>query len=770
MLKFCLLSFVLLCFDVIAKAQQYALSDYNVKWTTQSANSSESMPVGGGDIGLNVWVEKGEVFLYLGKTGAFDENNTLLKLGRVRLHLFPNPFEGQSFTQELQLEKGHAVITGEHAGIKANLLVWVDVFSPNLHIEVKSNKKIQVDAAYESWRFQDLFPVKKENNMNSWKWAPPMKVVTYKDSVHADEGKVVFFHQNRDSSVFDIVVKQQGMETVKSELFNPLQQLISGGIMQGSGFVFMGEKRGRYMDTDFNSWILRSRQNARKHLLQVTLNVDKAASSQTWERKTVALSRYDQSIADVKKTNEQWWSQFWSRSYIAIHSADPDKDRQAWSIGRNYQLFRFMLACNAYGQYPTKFNGGLFTYDPSTIDSSFTFTPDFRNWGGGTHTAQNQRLVYWPMLRSGDFDMMPSQFRFYQNILANAELRSKVYWGHGGASFTEQIENFGLPNPAEYNWKRPADFDPGMEYNAWLEYQWDTVLEFCMMMLELDSYDGQNIQAYIPFVESCLRFFDEHYQFLAKKLGSKTLNEKGNLVFYPGSSAETYKMAYNASTTVAALRAVTGRLLALEDKYLDSDRRAYFESFLAKLPALPIRELDGRKMLAPAEVWARVNNTEAPQLYGVYPWGFYGVGRPDLDVATNTYWYDPDVVRFRSHVGWKQDNIFAARLGLTEEAQRLILLKLADAERRFPTFWGPGFDWVPDHNWGGSGMIGLQEMLMHTVDDKIYLLPAWPKEWDVKFKLHAPRQTTIIGRWEDGKLLDLHVYPESRRKDVELMK
>lgn len=30
---------------------------YNVVWTSQSRNSSESMPLGGGGIGLNVWVE-----------------------------------------------------------------------------------------------------------------------------------------------------------------------------------------------------------------------------------------------------------------------------------------------------------------------------------------------------------------------------------------------------------------------------------------------------------------------------------------------------------------------------------------------------------------------------------------------------------------------------------------------------------------------------------------------------------------------------------------
>jgi len=31
----------------------------NVVWDTPSRNSSESMPCGGGDIGMNVWVERG---------------------------------------------------------------------------------------------------------------------------------------------------------------------------------------------------------------------------------------------------------------------------------------------------------------------------------------------------------------------------------------------------------------------------------------------------------------------------------------------------------------------------------------------------------------------------------------------------------------------------------------------------------------------------------------------------------------------------------------
>src|SRR5690606_18667929 len=173
---------------------------------------------------------------------------------------------------------------------------------------------------------------------------------------------------------------------------------------------------------------------------------------------------------------------------------------------------------------------------------------------------------------------------------------------------------------------------------------------------------------------------------------------------------------------------------------VDDRLRSYLEEFQQKIPPLPVRELDGKKMLAPAEIWSRLNNTEAPQLYGVYPWGIYGVGRPDIELALNTFHYDPDVLKFRSHVGWKQDNIFAARLGLTEEAQKFTSLKLKYADRRFPTFGGGELEWVPDQHWGGSVMIGLQEMLLQAVDDKHYLFPAWRIAWQVDFQLRAPQQ------------------------------
>ena len=150
-------------------------------------------------------------------------------------------------------------------------------------------------------------------------------------------------------------------------------------------------------------------------------------------------------------------------------------------------------------------------------------------------------------------------------------------------------------------------------------------------------------------------------------------------------------MAYNSTSTIAALKTVAEGLLDLPDHYLDDDEREKWQKFLRKIPPISFREFDGHKTIAPAKIWERINNTEAPQLYPLYPWGVYGMGKPDIEVAVNTYKYDPDVRKFVDHISWKQYNIFAARLGLTAEAARLSILKLQDSGRRFPAFWGPGY-------------------------------------------------------------------------------
>lgn len=714
-------------------------------WRTPSTDSSASMPCGGGDIGMNVWVEDGDILFYISRSGTFDEHNCLLKQGRIRLRLSPNPFLNiDNFRQELKLEDGYVEI----AAGKTVIQLWADVYHPVIHLEINSSTACQAELYYENWRHRDR-PVRKgEGQQNSYKWITPKGQVTTADSISATNNRLVFFHQNPSETVFDYAVSQQGLDGVKTLLMNPLSNLVSGGILQAEGYAYAGTTDGAYAGTDYRAWLFRTIKPMKHQKVHIALHTEQTTDLKKWlQNAKRTLAAVD--ITKDKKRTRLWWQEFWQRSFIRSDEV------QASVWARNYTLFRYMLGCNAYGDSPTKFNGGLFTFDPCLVDSTQAFTPDFRKWGGGTMTAQNQRLVYWPMLKSGDLDMMPSQFDFYNRMLRNAELRSLVYWQHAGACFAEQIENFGLPNPAEYGTKRPDYFDKGVEYNAWLEYEWDTVLEFCQMILETRNYRKVDITAYLPLIESTLTFFEEHYRYLATRRGAKALDGEGHLILFPGSACETYKMTNNASSTIAALRTVL-------------ETYGKKPEMLSIIPPLPFRTLKGKQMISPAKTWERINNVETPQLYPVFPWRIYGVAREDLEIARNTYLYDPDALRFRSHVGWKQDNIWAACLGLTDEAVRLSALKLADGPFRFPAFWGPGYDWAPDHNWGGSGMIGLQEMLLQVVGEKIHLFPAWPIEWNVHFKLHAPGNTTVEAELKDGELVDLTVIPEERRKDIEL--
>ncbi|MDR3651803.1 MAG: DUF5703 domain-containing protein [Paludibacter sp.] len=735
---------VLLFFLFLVCSSAFAIEpDYT--WTSPSHNSSESMPCGGGDIGMNVWVENGDLLFYVSKSGAFDENNTMLKQGRFRVRLSPNPFtEATNFRQTLKLNDGYVEFSAN--GITIQL--WADVFKPVIHFEIVSKKKITSEISYENWRYADRIIRKGEGDQGSYKWSPPKGLVTGKDSISTTENSVTFFHRNSEKTIFDITVAQQGLESVKPQLYNPLCQLTSGGKMWGENLIFNRTEKGIYSGTDYKAWIFKSKKPFKKQELKIALQISQDKNISEW---TSALNKTIEKI-NTKIDGKQsvvWWNDFWNRSFIHI-------DGEAANLSRNYTLFRYMLGCNAHSGWPTRFNGGLFTFDPVFVDSKLAFTPDYRRWTGGTFTAQNQRLVYWPMLKSGDFDMMIPEFEFYNRILKNAELRSKIYWNHQGACFTEQIENFGLPNPSEYGWKRPDYFDKGVEYNAWLEYTWDTALEICQMILETKEYANADIAKYKPLIESCVRFFDEHYRYLAQHRGRKTLDGEGHLILFPASACETYKMANNPASTIAALKTIL--------KTLGND------SLLKTIPPIPLRIIDGKTMISPAKTWERVNNTEAPQLYPVFPWHIFGVGKDSLQIARNTYLYDPDVQKFRSHVGWKQDNIFAACLGLTDEAKRLNSLKLANGPYRFPAFWGPGFDWSPDCNWGGSGMIGLQEMLLQTTDDgKILLFPAWPKDWNVHFKLHAPKNTTVEAELKDGKVRVVSIIPENRRQDIVIM-
>ncbi|WP_337102693.1 DUF5703 domain-containing protein [Paenibacillus sp. YIM B09110] len=746
--------------------------DYDIEWNMESKNSSDSMPLGGGDIGLNVWVQEHEIMFYAGRSGALDENNQLLKLGRFRIRLIPNPFQGcDTFRQTLRLEEGTVEIEAvhsEHGRVQARL--WVEVHEPRVHVEIDSEQPLTVEACYESWR-TDRREVTDRDPCSSL-IDYPGEVYTSPDSVTAEGNEIWFYHLNdNERLVTDLEIELQQLGEHKRRIYDPLRDFIFGGRMSGEGFVFSGTQQGQYEGIQYVQWALASASPGISHRLNLFLHQGRYENPEGWQQRMIQAIAEAVNPERAWRRNEEWWRNFWERSYIAIGADKKDENNPVWQVGRNYQLFRFMLACNAYGSDPTKFNGGLFSFDPKHVHPKYEDeTPDFRRWGGGTFTAQNQRLVYWPMLKSGDFDMMTPQFEFYRRALPTAECRSEVYWGHKGAAFAEQLNNTGLPSSREYGWNRSEQCEPGVEDSEYVSYQYVHQLDFSFMILQYYHFSGQDIGEYMPFVESSLRFFYEHYQFRSIQMTGRPFDENGYLAIYPSTACETFRNARNPSDVISGLLAVLHSLLELPDAIAGPSKKREWLEMLDRIPPLAFEEKEGKRTIAPAVSWSHVQNQEIPQLYPLFPFGLFGIGRPELHTARNTWNYSLYHDNQKSHVSWHQGGIFTAGLGLSKEASEYAVKKLADGNHRFPAFWGPGHDWTPDHNWGGTGMIGLQEMLLQTDGNRIYLLPAWPENWDVKFKLHAPMNTIVECEYRDGQLQSLIVTPEYRSKDIVRMK
>ena len=59
-----------------------AITSHDVIWNTPGKNSADSMPMGNGELGINLWVEEnGDLLFYLGRNDAYSAVSQLCKVG-----------------------------------------------------------------------------------------------------------------------------------------------------------------------------------------------------------------------------------------------------------------------------------------------------------------------------------------------------------------------------------------------------------------------------------------------------------------------------------------------------------------------------------------------------------------------------------------------------------------------------------------------------------------------------------------------------------------
>ncbi len=427
------------------------------------------------------------------------------------------------------------------------------------------------------------------------------------------------------------------------------------------------------------------------------------------------------------------------------------------AITRGYILQRWITACAGRGTMPIKFNGSLFTVP---FPGGWKGNPDWRRWGSG-YWWQNTRLPYISLCATGDLDMFAPLFAMYSgDHLAVGKYRNQHHLKTGGAFLNECAYFWGHAFNDCYGFKRPADLPAGINESGYHRWEFTSGYELVYMMLDYfehqPEYDFLQ-KAVLPFAQEILTFYDQYYK----------TDTNGKIIIHPAQALETWWDCTNPMPDIAGLTAVTDRLLALPELIGTAEQRQLWKRLRDKMPPLPTHETGNKRLLAPAEKFAHKANIENPELYAVFPFRLFAFNRPNPEWAVEAIRQRAD----RGNSGWRQDDIFYAVMGMAKEAREYLTQRARskDANSRFPAFWGPNYDWVPDQDHGGILMKAAQSMLMQTDGKSIYLLPAWPKQWDADFKLHAPYQTTVQGSVRGGKVRNLMVDPARRREDIIIM-
>lgn len=725
----------------------------------------QSLPVGNGREGANIWMPgDGSVHLLLSHAEAYSETSRLSKIGLARIMVDAPAFRSGEYRQTLDLRRGLWMVE-TITGPSIVLRIFADANHPAIRVLIESEEPVFCRAEVRlsrpqrrevpravggAWAFEEgqgfSFCGSKE----------PFLVVEPDEWVDAGrDDALCWCHHNP----YSFLQKRAGHPS-SPEVEDPLDGLTFGGFLHGNGW------HRAALDS------LEMRRPARRAALTLAMHCGPARSSAGWAEVIRRTAGSLPPPEDVLPEHEACWAEFWERSWIVL-SGDEDADR----LTRAYAGQRYLNACAGRGRWPIRFNGSMFNVAWSVLHpdgKSESYDADYRRWHCGFF-GQNTRLIYWPMLLAGDFDLMRPYFDLYLGTLPAARHRARLVLGREGRGGAYFWETPNLWDNAE------VALDPGKS-TTWRYFT--SALEMLFMAFDYAEFTGDEafVSSHLaPLARAILDFYLDYGE----------IDPSGTYRLV-ASSTESYPHSTNPTPDLAGLAGVLPRAIRVLARHVPEGTLAEWRQWLAALPPLPTRDAtvelplrEDRKelfesmgldvsprlaeattsILAPAEAMpSPAWNIENPETYPIFPFRLFGAGLPSLPLARDTFHYR----RFRHDQGWAQDPIIAARLGLTAEAKRLVVGR----SRRihpgavFPAFWEAGFDWIPDQDNGGVLATALQSMLLQGEKHAIHLLPAWPAEWNVHFKLHAPSRTTVEGKVEKGRVTKLIIEPADRPAEV----
>ena len=770
-----------------------AISQGDLDFTYPATRSEEGMPVGNGRMGSLVWTTPSALKFQINRCDVFGVDSSSVSFphqdddyasdcGYVDINVAsagPDVFTSDGFNQHLGIYDG--VMTAKGTGLAARVMAWNahDVIAVEIDDHRSHPEPINIDLRMLRYA-QQYF-----NGMN-WQLT----------SNHA-----VIFRTANHLATSQLHI--QGGAIVLTQRFAENQFFDSSAV----AIAVVGcESRARFLNE--STVQLSAMPSAGKFMILI-------ASAATFDRQQdvaeLAMKELDTAKAKgdfetLMSENASWWHDFWAKGYVTMHSTDAQAD----FVGANYLYFLYLMASSSRGDYPPRF-GGMLWYTNG----------DMRRWGSEYWHA-NTDAYYRDLIPSGHLDLMEPFFSLYYGMYDACALAATQQWGTKGI-YIPEVTFFNGPEKIPDNLVQEfqdlylARKPYSQASKGFLEYvQVKNNLNSRYNFLNFGSYiNGVFVQPdkgagifghcthFLSGMSGIASQFWQRYQFTGDK---QFLRDKGYPIIkgvaefyanFPNLKKESdgkyhiyhvnrIESDWDSQDTRSELSSMQSifpmAVRASQILGVDETLRPKWQDIADNL-AMPARGSGNRGNFDQTKaVFARQVAMDASAASGL-PVPKSNVGGDDTQPATRPAATQPARgAEARQRDNGVFGNFVAAGDGAVEP-----LGDEAQLKRRFLGFdmtggfidtagdggakifrnrlrlrEGPGA--IDAEHLGGLAFGIHQSLLTSTVDDTlttstIQILPAWPKDWSVSFKLLARGGTLVTATQQDGKVVSVQLEP-----------
>ena len=378
------------------------VSRADLTYETPATRSEEGMPVGNGRTGSLVWTTPSSLKLQINRVDVHAMDSTTVSFpradsdygsacGLVDVHVVgagDDVFTGGSFRQHLSLYD--ALMTARGKGLTARTVAWPDGDVIAIEIDDQRSEPAAINVDLRMLRYQMQYEPRKTAELAA-RHAATFRTAGHMatSSLGISDGRITLSQQFTEGSFYDssaVVIAIVGRPS-RARYLNQTTVQLSAPAGKGRFTILIGSAESASPSADATL---------------TALDQVKAA-----ERK---------GFAALQKETADWWSAFWSKGAVYLHSASGQAD----FVDASYNYFLYLMGSSSRGRFPPRFGGLLWFTDG-----------DMSRWGSQYWWA-NTSAYYSNLMPANRMELMDPVFNLYSGMYDAGEQAARQQWGSQG--------------------------------------------------------------------------------------------------------------------------------------------------------------------------------------------------------------------------------------------------------------------------------------------------------------------------------------------------